>query len=66
MSGLRHSDREALRLAALDPYDLAALDKNPRPRQIMSMFQQAVRVAEIQGNEAIADRLRALFRDNES
>ena len=33
---------------------------------MMSMFQQAVRVAEIQGNEAVAERLRALFRDNES
>ena len=44
----------------------AALDKNPAPRQITSMFQQAIRVAEIQGKEALAERLRAVFRDNES
>ena len=44
----------------------AALDKNPSPRQIMSMFQQAVRIAEIQGDEPIAERLRAVFRDNEA
>lgn len=44
----------------------AALDKNPSPRQITSMFQQAVRVAELLGNEAVAERLRALFRDNDA
>lgn len=42
----------------------AALAKNPTPRQITSMFQQAVRVAELKGNEATAERLRQLFRDN--
>ncbi len=48
---------------AMDGYQ-AALDKNPGPRQITSMFQQAVRVAELLGNDAMAERLRALFRDN--
>ncbi len=50
--------------AALEGYQ-QALDKNPEPRQITSMFQQAVRVAEIQNNEALAKRLRGLFRDNQ-
>ena len=49
--------------AALRGYR-AALDQNPAPRQITSMFQQAVRVAELLGHEATAERLRALFRDN--
>ncbi len=43
----------------------AALDRRPSPRQITSMFQQAIRVAEIQDNDAMADRLRAVFRENE-
>lgn len=44
----------------------AALDRNPAPRQITSMFQQAVRVAELEDNDAMAERLRALFRDDAS
>ena len=51
--------------AAIEGYQ-AALDKNPEPRQIMSMFQQAVQVAEIQRDDALAERLRALFRENEA
>ncbi len=43
----------------------AALDKNPAPRQITSMFQQAVRVAELLGREPMAERLRALFRESQ-
>ncbi len=44
----------------------AALDKNPTPRQITSMFQQAVRVAEFLDDEALAEGLRATFRANQS
>ncbi|MCP3960725.1 MAG: alpha/beta fold hydrolase [bacterium] len=43
----------------------AALDKHPEPRQIMSMFQQAVGVAEIQRDDALAERLRAIFRETQ-
>ena len=43
----------------------AALDKNPAPRQITSMFQQAVRIAEILDDNALAERLRATFRANQ-
>ena len=43
-----------------------ALDKHPKPRQIQSMFQQAIRVAEIMDNEAMAERLRSVFRENDT
>ncbi len=42
-----------------------ALTANPPPRQITSMFQQAVRVAELLDDEPMADRLRSLFRDHQ-
>ena len=44
----------------------AALEKNPQPWQITSMFQQAVLVAEYLDNEAMAERLRGAFRDSGS
>ncbi len=50
--------------AAIAGYQ-AALDKNPGPRKINSMFQQAVRVAELLDDEAMAERLRSLLRDNQ-
>ena len=49
--------------AALEGYR-AALEKTPKPWQLTSMFQQAVQVAELLDNEAVADRLRSLFRDS--
>ncbi len=39
-----------------------ALARDPQPWQISSMFHQAVAVAELLDNEAMADRLRDLFR----
>jgi pimeloyl-ACP methyl ester carboxylesterase len=47
--------------AAMDGYRAAATC-NPPPRQLDSMFQQAVRVASLVGNEAAADRLQEIFR----
>jgi len=47
--------------AAMDSYQ-AAININPSPRQLDSMFQQAVRVASLVGNEAAADRLQRIFR----
>jgi len=47
--------------AAMDSYQ-AAVNSNPSPRQLDSMFQQAVRVASLVGNEAAADRLQKIFR----
>jgi len=47
--------------AAMDGYQ-AAVNSNPSPRQLDSMFQQAVRVASLMGNEAAADRLQKIFR----
>ncbi|MEM7351124.1 MAG: tetratricopeptide repeat-containing protein [Acidobacteriota bacterium] len=49
--------------AALEGYR-AALEKTPKPWQLTSMFQQAVQVAELLDNEAVADRLRSLFRES--
>ena len=51
--------------AAIEGYR-AALDKKPKPWQLTSMFQQAVQVAELLDNEAVADRLRTLFREGGS
>ena len=47
--------------AAMDHYQ-AAINNNPSPRQLDSMFQQAVRVASLVGNEGAADRLQKIFR----
>jgi len=47
--------------AAIDRYRDAA-NSNPSPRQLDSIFQQAVRVASLVGNEAAADRLEKIFR----
>ena len=45
----------------------AALDKKPDPWQITSMFQQAVRIAEeLMNDDALADRLRGLFQENQA
>ena len=41
---------------------LAAIEKKPKPWQITSMFQQAIHVAELLEDEALAERLRGLFR----
>jgi pimeloyl-ACP methyl ester carboxylesterase len=46
---------------AMDGYK-AAVKSNPSPRQLDSMFQQAVRVASLVGNESAADRLQEIFR----
>jgi pimeloyl-ACP methyl ester carboxylesterase len=40
----------------------AAVTCNPKPRQLDSIFQQAVRVASLVGNEAAADFLQEIFR----
>jgi pimeloyl-ACP methyl ester carboxylesterase len=47
--------------AAMSGYR-AAVTCNPKPRQLDSIFQQAVRVASLVGNEAAADRLQQIFR----
>jgi len=46
---------------AMESYK-AAVSNNPSPRQLDSMFQQAVLVASLVGNEAAADRLQEIFR----
>jgi len=46
---------------ALKNYQAAALSK-PRPRECDSMFQQAIHVASLTGNEAAADALEKIFR----
>jgi pimeloyl-ACP methyl ester carboxylesterase len=47
--------------AAIDSYQ-GAVKSNPSPRQLDSMYQQAVRVASLLGNEDAADRLQKIFR----
>jgi hypothetical protein len=42
--------------------DRQALALNPSPREVDSMYQQAVKVASITGDEVAGDRLFALFR----
>jgi predicted negative regulator of RcsB-dependent stress response len=39
-----------------------ALATEPSPREVDSMYQQAVRVASLTGDESAGDRLVALFR----
>ena len=51
--------------AAVEGYR-AALEKSPKPWQITSMFQQAVHVAELLEDEALAERLRGLFRERDA
>ena len=47
--------------AAMEGYQ-AAVNCNPSPRQLDSMYQQAVRVASLVGDEAAADRIEVIFR----
>jgi pimeloyl-ACP methyl ester carboxylesterase len=52
----------------LGEFDLAmkgyqeAVNSNPSPRELDSMYQQAVRVASLVGDESVADRLQKIFR----
>jgi hypothetical protein len=39
-----------------------AVDSKPSPRELDSMYQQAVRVASLTGNESAADRIETIFR----
>jgi tetratricopeptide (TPR) repeat protein len=47
--------------AAMEKYQ-AAVNSNPSPRQLDSMFQQAVRVASVLDNETAANGLQKIFR----
>lgn len=47
--------------AAMESYQ-AAVNSNPSPRQLDSMFQQAVLVASLLGDEPAADRIEKIFR----
>ncbi len=49
---------------ALERYR-GALAKQPEPWQVRSMFNQAIAVAGLLGNQDAADRLRALFREQD-
>lgn len=51
--------------AALSAYG-RALERNPKPWQVASMFQQAVQVGELRDDEETAERLRSLFRGREA
>ncbi|MFY9647605.1 MAG: alpha/beta fold hydrolase [Terriglobales bacterium] len=39
-----------------------AVDSNPLPRELDSMYQQALRVASLVGDDSVADRLQKIFR----
>jgi len=47
--------------AAMEGYQ-AAVHSNPSPRELDSMYQQAVRVSSLVGDESAADRIETIFR----